>query len=402
MAFSFGSAGAAGTGSGFSFGSSLASNQGMTGFGATAAGNTATGAGISLGGSGNAAAFGTTGGSAGGFSFGGQKTGVNAFGMQKAGNLGIGGSGGTGGTGMSMGLNPNPIVTGPDGKVGSYGMMGMNMMLGDESSDGAKEELMRLLSEYGQNPQNQEATRFAHIFYNIEPVDKLVRPARAKLRATKPAFIKQHDWENAKLQASRLTEETRISNNRDEAFFPHCVHGFIGFKNGANLPAHGLLARQKAQDSHAAKLEEFVQRLQNGIHSLQTEKYKISQQVEQLRDNQMKLSQHLLRIMKKIAVIQGDRWPMTRDETKFRNDVEACSRVLNCPTEFKAKLSELVHLQRMQEQRPVETVGDIRYRDTQLLYDVLDRQRQGLAHLTDTLRKDRRNLGIINTQVGQL
>eukprot|EP00941_MAST-03F_sp_MAST-3F-sp1_P004667 g4667.t1 len=400
--FSFGGNTTGGTSAGgFSFGAT--NTGGMAGgFGATAAGNTSTGSGFSFGGSGNAASLGTTGGSRGGVSFGGQNAGVNSFGIAKTGNVGLGSTGGMGLLGGQAGINSNSVVGGAAGKLGDVGMLGMNMMLGDESSDGSKEELQRLLAEFGQNPMNQEVSRFTHIFYNVEPVDKLVQPARAKARGTRPAFIRQQDWENAKLQAARMTEETNLSNNRDERFFPHCVHGFTGFKNGANLPAHGLIARQTAQDAHAAKLTEFVRRLLSGINGLQTEKYKIAQQVEQLRDNQMKLSHHLLRIMKKIAIIQGDRWPLTREETKFRNDVEECCRILNRPTRFKAKLSELVHLQRMQETRPVETIGDVKYKDALSLYDVLDRQRQGLAHLTETCRKSKRNLQLIRTQLGRM
>jgi hypothetical protein len=408
MAFSFGSsAGGASSGGGFSFGASAPAAGGGFSFGAggAAAGNSAKGSGFSFGGAGNAATIGTTGGSTGGFSFGGQNTGVNAFGAAKAGNVGIGGSG-TGGTALvgalgGAGLTTNGVVGGAAGKLGGAGLLGMGMQLGDESSDGSKEELQRLLAEFGQDPRNQEATRFAHIFYNIEPVDKLVPPQRARERSLKPAFVRKADWDAARATAARKTEETALSNARDEMFFPHCVHGFIGFKNGVR-PAHGLLARQKAQDAHATKLTEFVRRLQSGARALQMEKQRIEQSVEQLRDNQMKLSHHLLRIMKKIAVVQGDRWPLTRDETAFRNDVEACSRALNAPTEFKAKLSELSHLQRMQEQRPVETVGDIRHADSLALYDVLDRQRQGLAHLTDTLRKDERNMSIIGARLGRL
>ena len=68
--------------------------------------------------------------------------------------------------------------------------------------------------------------------------------------------------------------------------------------------------------------------------------------------------------------------------------------------QFKAKLSEMVHLQRMQEERPPELL-DQKMTDAQFLEvsDFLSKQREGLKHLTEILKKDMRDIEILNTRL---
>jgi len=95
-----------------------------------------------------------------------------------------------------------------------------------------------------------------------------------------------------------------------------------------------------------------------------------------------------------IQVLRGGDRPLTTQEIRFRDAIEAHHVRLNSSTALKAKLAEVVQLEKMKQSRPVRTVTTqhIDYRST---FSALNTQREGLDLLTKCLRDDTEAMKII-------
>ena len=95
-----------------------------------------------------------------------------------------------------------------------------------------------------------------------------------------------------------------------------------------------------------------------------------------------------------IQVLRGGDRPLTTQEIRFRDAIEAHHVRLNSSTALKAKLAEVVQLEKMKQSRPVRTVTTqhIDYRST---FSALNTQREGLDLLTKCLREDTEAMKII-------
>jgi hypothetical protein len=101
-----------------------------------------------------------------------------------------------------------------------------------------------------------------------------------------------------------------------------------------------------------------------------------------------------MHLMEQIAVLRGGDRPLTTQEIRFRDAIEAHHVRLNSSTAIKAKLAEVVQLEKMKQSRPIRTVATqhIDYRNT---FSALNRQREGLELLTKCLREDSEAMRII-------
>lgn len=385
--FGFGASTAATTGAstgGFSFGNTAAAAAPSTGglsFGGTSTGTTGTSAGLSFGGTTATSGFGFGAASVApastgsGFGFGAAKPAVTS-------SFGFGASTGTNLTGFGTtsafgggGSGSNLAFGGGQG-----GMMGTNnFQLQNGSSDGTMEDLAQIRNEYGICPKNIQhllLCRLKAIAFKVTTQDNAQQ-------YKKPTYYKETEWRQAIMQANRLTEHLNPADNKERVV----PTPLIGFKQ--------LLQRINMQDKHCGKLIHMLAQLQTKVQKLKKRREKIKQAINERLSNQQNLSQRLMQIMEQVAVIQAGTHPLTSDEVRFRDILEVHHQNFNSPTQFKAKLNEVMYLQRMQQKQRAIMVDDLTDADAENVCSVLDKQREGLELLTNKVREDRDDLDVM-------
>jgi len=358
------------TGSGFSFGQATPSGTGVTpstsggfSFGATSAGTKTP----------TTNGFGT---SSSGFSFGGSTSSnptTNGFG-----NLGATSSTAFGAN--TFGNNTN-IGFGAGNTFGTngFGNGQITNNFQNGASDGTMEDLKQIVDEYGiTEPKTNQTVSLCL----LKAIAFEIKPREIAQNIKRPAFFKEPQWKQATNQAIRLTEH--LTSDNKESVIPTPV---IGFKQ--------LLDRIKMQDQHCGKLIHMLAQLQTKVQALTKKREQINQTINERLSNQLHLSQRLMHIMENVAVIQAGTHPLTNNEAHFRDRLEFLHQNLNSPTQFKAKLNEVMYLQRMQQKQPAIMVDDLTEDDAENVCAVLDKQREGLELLTKQVRQDRDDLDVM-------
>ncbi|CAM9611863.1 unnamed protein product [Chrysoparadoxa australica] len=210
-------------------------------------------------------------------------------------------------------------------------------------------------------------SQFKCILYNM------VDPAQRHLYL-RPPYAEQGEWEAAE------------RNNPDpDACVPSVVVGF-----------EGLHERLIHQQSHASDLKGAVQRLQDTAMRLQQSILSLESQVETCRRRHLDQNNKFLQVARKIEVLRCMNVPLQASERSFREHLEYVHRSLNTPH---AKLNDIVSTQ-MQVERRIDNVDQINSEEDQgVIFRTLQAHREGLAHLTDIMQKDMRDLAIIREEL---
>lgn len=187
-----------------------------------------------------------------------------------------------------------------------------------------------------------------------------------------PPHIDQNEWQAAQ-QASP-----------DDSLVPTVLIGF-----------DGLMKRREQQDTEIGEFDKLVNVLLTGIKKTEEHRARDQRTLERIRDRHRSLSHRMLRVMEKVDRTLARDDNLHPHERQARNQLENMERALNRPTEFKARLNELVALERMQDEPQVRS-GSLHPDALKRILDHLEAQKSGLEAMVEILRKDKRDLHIMD------
>ncbi|OQR82965.1 carbohydrate-binding protein [Achlya hypogyna] len=213
-----------------------------------------------------------------------------------------------------------------------------------------------------------QQSRFKHMLYNA------VDPAQKHLYV-RPPHISEKLW----TQAQR--------DNPDPA---NCVPAaVIGFKE--------LSTRIKLQHEHADKFTKYAEDMVAQVKEMEKTSRDTDVKLAQCRHQHVALFHRLVQLMRKLEVFKNLRKPLHAEEVRLMETLKKVAGLLDNPTQFKARMNELMALQAMQEAKPHQDSEQCQLseHDLHLVYGIMDRQRQGLEHVTKVLAQDMRDVEIM-------
>jgi len=154
------------------------------------------------------------------------------------------------------------------------------------------------------------------------------------------------------------------------------------------------------------RVEEQVKTNKNHEKALQTIELIIEQiqqkhelntlvKIEEYKRRHMELSARVLRIMKKVDLLQNLGRPISTEEEAFRSKLEKIERELQMPTQFKGRLNELLSLVRMQEDVVQVNHENLDEESLETISKFLQQQQKGIQTLSQVVAKDMKDLAII-------
>uniref|UniRef100_A0AAV1TR54 Nucleoporin Nup54 alpha-helical domain-containing protein n=1 Tax=Peronospora matthiolae TaxID=2874970 RepID=A0AAV1TR54_9STRA len=365
--FNFGSTSTApaATGSGFSFGGTAPATSSAPSFGTGA--NAATTAKPSFFGQQPAASSTATTGFGSGFSFGAKPaTAGTGFGFGTGSGLATGSSTfGTTGTSLFGGGGGSGFGTATPGTVPSgFGVTPAStapapIILG---ADASVAQLNTIKAAY----QDPAQSRFKFLMYNT--VDPMQRHLYAR-----PPYISERLWNQAEL------------DNPDP---PNCVPvPILGFDN--------LLKRIKVQQEHADKYNKHTDDLRAQLNELDKHTRATEEKLEKCRHEHVQLFHSLVKVMRDIELLQNYGKPLQREEMQLATMLKKLQTLLNSPDQYKARLKDVVSLQHVPNEAQPPPTSQLSPQDLQRLYELMDKQRQGMEHLTNIINDDLADIQLI-------
>ncbi|KAE9045714.1 hypothetical protein PR002_g2071 [Phytophthora rubi] len=378
--FSFGGtpAAAPAASSGFSFGgTSAAPAAGSTGFsfgGTTPATSTASSFGFggasaakpSLFGQTPAATSTATTGFGGGFGFGAKpattgtgfgfgtapSTGTSAFGAAPAAGSSLFGGSGFGTT--TPGAAPSAFGAAPAASTAPA-----PIILG---ADASVAQLNTVKAAY----QDPAQSRFKFLMYNT------VDPTQRHLYV-RPPHISERLWNQAELDNPDPLNCTPVP--------------ILGFDN--------LLKRIKAQQEHAEKYNKYTDDLRAQLNEMDKHSRATEEKLEKCRHEHIQLFHALVKVMRDIELLQNYGKPLQREEMQLAMALKKLQTLLDSPGQYKARLNDAVSLQRVQKEAQPLPTSQLSPQDLQRLYEFMDKQRQGLEHLSNIINDDLADMQLI-------
>lgn len=168
-------------------------------------------------------------------------------------------------------------------------------------------------------------------------------------------------------------------------------------ENYASLVEYGVIAlHDRFKDQCKSTEQAFAndKELSGLIELYDKRASALSLRTEGLKGKQRDIFLQILEIFKKIEVLRSRGRPLQPSETRYRDNLERLCLALQSPSQ---KLQEIMTLKSQQERQSDSYADKVSQEDLDRLYDLLDKQREGLEHLTDIITKDSRDLEIIRT-----
>ncbi|CAI5716422.1 unnamed protein product [Peronospora destructor] len=323
----------------FGFGATSAAKPAL--FGQPATSTTATGFG---------SGFGATTGTGFGFGFG---TGNSSIGT----GTGTTGSWSLGGNGFGTatpGAAPSSLVAAPAASTAPT-----PIILG---ADASVAQLNTVKAAY----QDPTQSRFKFLMYNT------VDPTQRHLYV-RPPYISERLWNQAEL------------DNPDPL---NCAPvPILGFDN--------LLKRIKAQQEHAKKYNKYTDDLRAQLNEMDKHTRAIDEKLEKCRHEHVQLFHALVKVMRDIELLQNYGKPLQREEMQLAMMLKKLQTLLDSPGQYKARLNDAVSLQRVQRKAQPPPTNQLSPQDLQRLYELMNKQRQGLEHLTNIVNDDLADIQLI-------
>ncbi|CAK4643890.1 hypothetical protein LEN26_006562 [Aphanomyces euteiches] len=210
-------------------------------------------------------------------------------------------------------------------------------------------------------------SRFKHMFYNA------VDPSLKHLY-TRPPHIGEKLW---------------IQAQRDNPDPTNCVPAAVlGFKE--------LSTRIKLQQEEAQKFHGYAKDLVKQVEEMKVSSRHTDVKLAQCRQQHVALCHRLVQLMRKLEVFKQLRKPLHVDELRLAAMLKQIQSMLDNPTQFKAHMHELITLQALQEAKPHHRPdAQLTEEDMATVFRLLDKQREGLEHLTKILNQDIRDVQIM-------
>lgn len=387
--FSFGGTSAtapSASSSGFNFGSTgTASTSSTPGFSGTGTAATpAPAIGFNFGGTNATPAASNT-----GFNFGGTAPATNSFGFNgsTAAKPSIFNQTTAPSTGFSFGAKPTPgfgfnpgtTGTGTASTFGTPGATGSSLFNGTTSgpmpnagstapvpiivgADASVAQLNTVKAAY----QDPAQSRFKFLMYNtVDPMQRHLY--------TRPPNISERLWNQAEL------------DNPDP--FNCAPVPILGFE--------GLLKRIKAQQAHAGKYNQYTEDLRAQLLEMDKHMRATEEKLEKCRHEHVQLFHALVKCMRDIELLQNYGKPLQREEMQLAMALKKLQTLLDSPGQYKARLNDAVSMQRVQKEPQLALPQQLSPQDLQQLYEFMDKQRQGLEHLTNILNDDLADIKLI-------
>ena len=226
-----------------------------------------------------------------------------------------------------------------------------------------------IMAQY--DPQNSHC-KFRHILYNRVDKEQIAQ-------YTRPPNIEPSLWHQA------------VSANPDPSrLVPAQAVGFQDLKS--RIDEQDKITHQQTEQIETIK--KFLQTVQNN-HDLDTRL-----RIEEYRRRHLEQCHRMIRIVKKLEILKSKGHSVNQVEEQMRSKLESCKRELNRPTHFKGRLNELQAQVRMQEDRQSYTkYPSLTTDDQEQIFEFLSNQTEGIAQLTNVLKKIKQDLEIFKEEM---
>ncbi|CAH0474604.1 unnamed protein product [Peronospora belbahrii] len=168
--------------------------------------------------------------------------------------------------------------------------------------------------------------------------------------------------------------------------------------NCAPVPILGfsdLLKRIKAQQEHAEKYNKYTDDLRAQLNEMDKHTRATEEKLEKCRHEHVQLFHALVKVMRDIELLQNYGKPLQREEIQLAMMLKKLQTLLDSPGQYKARLNDAVSLQRVQKEATPPPTSHLSPQDLQRLYELLNKQRQGLEHLTNIVNDDLADIQLI-------
>lgn len=168
--------------------------------------------------------------------------------------------------------------------------------------------------------------------------------------------------------------------------------------NCAPVPILGfddLLKRIKAQQEHADKYNKYTDDLRAQLVEMDKHTRATEEKLDKCRHEHVQLFHALVKVMRDIELLQNYGKPLQREEMQLAMALKKLQTLLDSPGQYKARLNDAVSLQRVQKEAQPPPTSQLSPQDLQRLYEFMDKQRQGLEHLTNMINDDLADMQLI-------
>jgi predicted nucleic acid-binding Zn-ribbon protein len=163
------------------------------------------------------------------------------------------------------------------------------------------------------------------------------------------------------------------------------------------LGIESLKRRFDQQNTELEKAKGQVGQLRDVIQEVNSANQLLSSRVVLLKNRQLDLNRRMLAFMKKIEIIRSHGTPLQDSERRYYRKLVEMAQRLERPLQVVQNMSISVALHEQPEEGTIESISE---EDLASFIIALKKQSDGLEMLTETLRKDLRDVDIIRQSFG--
>ncbi|XP_058960768.1 nucleoporin p54 [Pocillopora verrucosa] len=196
---------------------------------------------------------------------------------------------------------------------------------------------------------------------------------------------------------SLLWEQAKKDNPDTERLIPVAITGFSELKK-----------REKLQEQETLQHQKRLSLIREEIAELQHNHGTTMAKLAQFKRKHLELSHRILEVMIKQECLRKSGYSVQADEEQLRVQLEYLHAELNAPSQFKARLNEMMSQIRLRQSQVGERLAraDGRYVVEGAIQDQLkqhlERQQLGLMHLITIIKDDLQELATIERGLSEL
>ncbi|XP_020616032.1 nuclear pore complex protein Nup54-like [Orbicella faveolata] len=196
---------------------------------------------------------------------------------------------------------------------------------------------------------------------------------------------------------SLLWEQAKKDNPDPQRLIPTTITGFSELKK-----------RQKLQEQETLQHQKRLALISEEIADLRHNHATTMAKLAQFKRKHLELSHRILEVMIKQECVRKSGYSVQADEEQLRVQLECLQAELNAPSQFKARLNEMMSQIRLRQSQAGERLGRVDGRYVvegvmqEQLKQHLERQQVGLLHLITIIKDDLQDLGTIERGLTEL
>lgn len=164
--------------------------------------------------------------------------------------------------------------------------------------------------------------------------------------------------------------------------------------------AAALDRRFEEQKTQAKTLKEYSDGVLSALTAVDKTSRFVSNKMEELQAEQARLYHKMLVVMRKLELFRRHGTPISADEQRYYERLDRIKRAMRIPNDT---MQKLITMQTQLDRTPGELYGkNPTLEEEEKLCRALDKQREGLQHLTTILTKDIRDMGIIKKKLSEM